>query len=71
MRRLLRGLVVSAICAACGAGGCAGLCENETTYNPYVRNNGDKPVLRATEDVLNAPDDALNEFDRRFERTVY
>ena len=71
MRQLVRWLVLSAICAACGTGGCAGLCENETTYNPYVRNNGDKPVLRATEDVLNAPDEALNEFDRCFERVVY
>jgi hypothetical protein len=71
MRPLQRWLVLSAVCAVCGAGGCAGLYEDEATHNPYVRNNGDEPVLRATEDVLNAPEDALNELDRRFERIAY
>lgn len=45
--------------------------ESEVTYNPYARNDGEKPVLRATEEVLNAPEDGLNWFDRRFENTVY
>jgi hypothetical protein len=56
--------------AALGAGGCA-VFESEITYNPYARNNGETPVLRAAEDVLNAPEEALNEFDRRFENIVY
>ena len=45
--------------------------RSEVTYNPYVRNEGEKPVLRTAEDVLNAPEEALNRLDRRFERIVY
>jgi len=58
------------VCATFGTGGCA-MFESEVTYNPYARNDGEKPVLRATEEVLNAPEDGLNWFDRRFENTVY
>jgi len=70
MRALRLASIVLICVAALGAGGCA-IFESEITYNPYARNNGDKPVLRAAEDLLNAPEEAFNECDRRFENIVY
>ena len=70
MRPLQRRVLMLIGCAALGTTGCA-MFRSEVTYNPYVRNEGEKPVLRTAEDVLNAPEEALNRLDRRFERIVY
>jgi len=63
--------MLSMLCVISGAGGCAALTEDEVTYNPYVRNEGRKPALRAADEALSTPEEALNEFDRRFERVTY
>jgi hypothetical protein len=62
-RRLWPGLASIALLAAVGC--------SDVHYNPYVPNDGHRPVGKVVEDVPDAANDTVNDLDRRFENAYY
>ena len=70
MRTVVAALVLPALLAMIGLSGCA-VARSDVTFNPYAPNGPDGSILDKAEKFMDAPFDAINKFDSRFERTVY
>ncbi len=70
MRTIVAALVFPALLGMVGLSGCA-IARSDVTYNPYAPNGSDGSIIDKAERFMDAPFDAINKFDSRFERTVY
>ena len=70
MRTVVAALVISAFLALIALSGCA-ITSSDVTYNPYAPNGSDDSTLDKAEKFMDAPFDCMDNFDSRFERTVY
>lgn len=64
--RLPRWVALLGLAALASAAGCS-----DVGYNPYVQNDGHRPVGKAIEDVQESLGNAVDAADARFENLFY